>query len=121
MSVVVIILRIIFAIPAIVFFLVCKLLGFIITIAGVSLSRAFEFGGGLLATAASSVLVIALGACLFGVDGLGFLKEYWWLLLILYVVAGIFIAMAEGFETVAEAIATAGEFILELVCPWMPV
>ncbi len=118
MGVVVIILRVIFTIPALVFYGICRLSSTIINTAGLFVQDAMVKGGGILASILTSTIFGALCITPFGIDGIGFLKEYWYIFVIGYIVAVAIIRMSTLYSPIADIIRGIGEWVADLVCPW---
>ena len=119
MIVIVIILRVIFTIPVLVFFLACRITARMIAAAGAAFESALVHGGELIASIMSSVLFGALCICIFGIDGIGFLKTYWYMFVIAYLVSAMMIGISVLYLRVAQGIEIIGEWLVELVCPWL--
>ncbi len=118
MGVVVLILKIIFIVPVFIIFLLSKLLSNIILLGGALVAALMALGARILAGFVTFILLIALLSCFFEKDGIGFIKEHWFAMLVIYVTAAILNVLAVSFEVVAEAIDSAGQWLLDITCPW---
>lgn len=112
-----IVLRVIFTLPALILGLALRFLSLVFGLAAQTLQKGMILGGYLLASLTTSVLVIALLAAAIGADGIGFIRSYWYLWLILYAVAGLMYVLAYALDYITVGIQFAGDHVL-MIPPW---
>lgn len=117
MHVFVTVLRVIFTIPALILGLLLRFLAVVFGLAIEPIERGATLAAGLLASATTTVLVIALIVAAGGGDGIGFIRSYWYVWLILYGIAGIIEILPSGLNYITAGLDTAGDWLM-MIPPW---